>query len=99
MLPPYFALLFPHRTVPLSPFLPRQIGPHGAGLFHVIFTPDRAHLIELQIDQTTARKHFNNLAKWSGHLYSSQGGRNPVSVEGTQAMVRKAIDAMDLSKH
>lgn len=76
-----------------------QVGPHGAGLFHIIFTPDRAHLIELQIDQTTARKHFNNLAKWSGHGYTSRGGPNPVSVEGTQAMVRQAINEMDLTRH
>lgn len=76
-----------------------QIGPHGAGLFHIIFAPDRAHLIELQIDQTTARKHFNNLAKWSGHLYTARGSRNPVDVGGTQAVVRQAIDGMDLSNH
>ncbi|CAM9161265.1 unnamed protein product, partial [Hapterophycus canaliculatus] len=74
-------------------------GPHGAGLFHIIFTPDRASLIELQIDQTTARKHFNNLSKWSGHGYTAKGGPNPVSVEGTQRMVRQAIEAMDLSAH
>lgn len=76
-----------------------QIGPHGAGLFHIIFAPDRAHLIELQIDQTSARKHFNNLAKWSGHLYTARGGRNPVDVGGTQSMVRNVIDGMDLSRH
>lgn len=68
-------------------------------MYHIIFAPDRAHLIELQIDETTARKHFNNLAKWSGHLYTARGGGNPVDVEGTQAMVRKAIGEMDLSKH
>eukprot|EP00903_Cladosiphon_okamuranus_P018385 g16911.t1 len=76
-----------------------MVGPHGAGLFHIIFAPDRAHLIELQIDQTTARKHFNNLAKWSGRLYTARGGRNPVDVGGTQSMVRNAIDGMDLSRH
>ena len=76
-----------------------QIGPHGAGLFHVIFTPDRASLIELQIDHTTERKHFNNLARWSGHGYTSRGGPNPVNTEDATSMVRKAVIEMDLSKH
>ena len=90
--------------LPLSLFVltacaPLQIGPHGAGLFHVIFTPDRAALIELQIDHTTERKHFNNLARWSGHAYFPRGGPNPVKVDETTAMVRKAVTEMDLSKH
>eukprot|EP00904_Undaria_pinnatifida_P005266 jgi/Undpi1/186/HiC_scaffold_1.g00183.m1 len=76
-----------------------MIGPHGAGLFHVIFTPDRASLIELQIDHTTERKHFNNLARWSGHGYTSRGGPNPVNTEDATSMVRKAVIEMDLSKH
>ncbi|CAN0473096.1 unnamed protein product [Ascophyllum nodosum] len=76
-----------------------QIGPHGAGLYHIIFTPDRASLIELQIDQTTQRKHFANLAKWSGHGYTSRGGPNPVVVDATTSMVREAITRMDLAKH
>ncbi|CAM9458894.1 unnamed protein product [Ectocarpus sp. 13 AM-2016] len=76
-----------------------MIGPHGAGLFHIIFTPDRASLIELQIDQTKARKHFNNLAKWSGHGYKAAGGPNPVNVADTVGMVREAIGDMDLSRH
>ncbi|CAN0043798.1 unnamed protein product, partial [Laminaria digitata] len=76
-----------------------MIGPHGAGLFHVIFTPDRAALIELQIDHTTERKHFNNLARWSGHDYTSRGGPNPVNTEDATSMVRKAVIEMDLSSH
>lgn len=68
-------------------------------MFHIIFTPDRAGLIELQIDKTTARKHFNNLSKWSGHGYAAKGGLNPVGVSDTQAMVRQAIGKLDLSTH
>ena len=94
------ALVFP-LCVSLScpSYAPAQIGPHGAGLFHVIFTPDRTALIELQIDHTTERKHFNNLARWSGHAYSSRGGPNPVNTEDATSMVREAVLAMDLSKH
>ncbi|CAM9823055.1 unnamed protein product [Ascophyllum nodosum] len=76
-----------------------MIGPHGAGLYHIIFTPDRASLIELQIDQTMQRKHFANLARWSGHGYTSKGGPNPVVVDATTSMVREAITRMDLAKH
>lgn len=76
-----------------------KIGPHGAGLYHIIFTPDRASLIELQIDHTTQRKHFNNLARWSGHQYSSKGGTNPVSAVATKLMVEEVIARMDLTKH
>lgn len=76
-----------------------QIGPHGAGLFHIIFTPDRAVLIELQVDFTTARKHFNNLAKWSGHGYRSKGGPSLVSIPDTVGMVAEAISGIDLSIH
>ena len=46
-----------------------MIGPHGAGNMHNIFMPDRATLIELFIDGSSANRHFHNLAYWSGHNY------------------------------
>ncbi|CAM9624496.1 unnamed protein product, partial [Discosporangium mesarthrocarpum] len=76
-----------------------HVGPHGAGLFHIIFTPDRAVLIELQISGSEGRKHFNNLARWSGHRYI--GGNQPpkVPVEKVVHLVKDAIHGMDLSRH
>jgi len=38
-----------------------QVGPHGAGLTHTLFMPDRAYLIEIFIDGSTGLEHFNNM--------------------------------------
>ncbi|CAM9468996.1 unnamed protein product, partial [Choristocarpus tenellus] len=76
-----------------------MIGPHGAGLYHIVFTPDRAVLIELQVDGTNGRKHFNNLARWSGRGYKGGSQMNPVPVERAKQLVSEAVQAMDLGRH
>lgn len=81
------------------PLLSLKVGPHGAGLYHIVFTPDRASLVELQIDNTMERKHFVNLASWSGHKYKHMGGPSKVQAESVKALVAGAISEMDLSQY
>jgi capsular polysaccharide biosynthesis protein len=40
------------------------VGPHGAGLMHLLFLPDWACVVELQLDGTGSRLHYANLAAW-----------------------------------
>ena len=45
-------------------------GPHGAGLTHLLFLPDWACVVELQIDGSGSKHHFANLAAWRGLTYA-----------------------------
>jgi capsular polysaccharide biosynthesis protein len=42
-----------------------MVGPHGAGLMHNVFMPDRGSLVELFVDGSSANRHFHNLATWA----------------------------------
>ena len=75
-----------------------MVGPHGAGLMHNIFMPDRAALVELFIDGSAANRHFHNLAKWQGRRYFSSTFSNPVPIPKLVDLVAKAVGGLDLSK-
>ncbi|KAH8071399.1 hypothetical protein JL721_4375 [Aureococcus anophagefferens] len=75
-----------------------MVGPHGAGLMHNIFMPDRAALVELFIDGSSANRHFHNLANWQGRQYHSASLANPVPTGQLLSLVAAAISALDLSK-
>ncbi|KAH8048101.1 hypothetical protein JL722_12698 [Aureococcus anophagefferens] len=75
-----------------------MVGPHGAGLMHNIFMPDRAALVERFIDGSSANRHFHNLANWQGRQYHSASLANPVPTGQLLSLVAAAISALDLSK-
>jgi len=74
-----------------------MIGPHGAGLMHNVFMPDRGSLIELFIDGSSSNRHFHNLAFWAGHSYRGEPQSNPVNVGRLVRMAVDAIENLDLS--
>ncbi|KAH8061211.1 hypothetical protein JL722_4517 [Aureococcus anophagefferens] len=75
-----------------------MVGPHGAGLLHNIFMPDRGHLVELGIDGSSGLRHFHNLATWQGRAYTGGPMANPVPVDRLLAVVAAAVAGLDLSK-
>ena len=75
------------------------IGPHGAGLMHNIFMRDRATLIELSIDGSSANRHFHNLANWYGRKYFDLMPNNPVNVGELKSRVRDAISQVNIDKY
>ncbi|KAK7241523.1 EGF domain-specific O-GlcNAc transferase [Aureococcus anophagefferens] len=75
-----------------------MVGPHGAGLLHNIFMPDRGHLVELGIDGSSNLRHFHNLATWQGRAYTGGPMANPVPVDRLLAVVAAAVAGLDLSK-
>jgi hypothetical protein len=76
-----------------------MIGPHGAGLMHNIFMRDRAKLIELFVDGSSANRHFHNLAHWYGRSYSGISASNPIQIEQLLLIVRTAINQIDTTKY
>jgi len=76
-----------------------MVGPHGAGLMHNIFMPDRAVLIELHIDNSAANQHFHNLAKWQGRKYMTKTMRNPINVKELKSTVSEAVESIDIHKY
>lgn len=68
-----------------------MIGPHGAGLMHNIFMRDRATLIELFIDGSSANRHFHNLAYWYGRSYNGVNIGNPIDVKHVQNILINTI--------
>ena len=75
-----------------------MIGPHGAGLMHNVFMPDRAALMELFVDGSSANRHFHNLAFWAGHGYSGESQANPVAVDRLVASARATVERLDLTR-
>jgi hypothetical protein len=75
-----------------------MIGPHGAGLMHNVFMPDRAALIELFVDGSSANRHFHNLAFWRGHDYQGEPQSNPLNVGNVVRMAKSAVSRLDLSE-
>ncbi|KAJ8602204.1 hypothetical protein CTAYLR_003615 [Chrysophaeum taylorii] len=75
-----------------------MVGPHGAGLLHNIFMPDRAVLVELFIDASQANRHFHNFARWQGRNYFSKSMTNPVPPDDLLRLVSQAINSLDLSR-
>ena len=76
-----------------------MVGPHGAGLLHNIFMPDRAALVELFIDSSSANRHFHNFAKWQGRNYYSRSLPNPIPTNDLINILSQAIANLDLSNH
>ena len=76
-----------------------MVGPHGAGMMHNIFMPDRSTLIELFVDGSSNNRHFHNLAHWYGRNYIERDESNPVRVVGIVDAVRNVIKNMDLSMY
>jgi len=74
------------------------VGPHGAGLLHSIFMPDRAALVELFVDSSSANRHFHNFARWHGRPYHSRAFPNPVPTTDLLRLLNAAISGLDLSK-
>lgn len=72
-----------------------MVGPHGAGLMHNVFMPDRAALVELFVDGSSANRHFHNLATWAGHRYEGRVMSNPVDTAGALRMVQAAVESVD----
>lgn len=76
-----------------------MIGPHGAGLMHNIFMRDRAVLIELFVDGSSANRHFHNLAHWFGRKYVGEVFGNPIEVSRLVSIVRRQISNIDLNSY
>jgi hypothetical protein len=76
-----------------------MIGPHGAGLMHNIFMPDRAGLIELFVDGSSVNRHFHNLASWSGRKYDGRGMSNPVNIQELLQAVKNMIGRINLDEY
>jgi hypothetical protein len=76
-----------------------MVGPHGAGLMHNIFMRDRASLIELFIDGSSANRHFHNLAGWYGRKYEGVGMSNPVNINELTRIIRKHVESIDLNSY
>ncbi|KAJ1452049.1 hypothetical protein M885DRAFT_528080 [Pelagophyceae sp. CCMP2097] len=74
-----------------------MVGPHGAGLMHNIFMPDRAALVELFIDGSSANRHFHNLARWQGRRYAGQSMANPIPPDKLVNMIAEVVGKLDLS--
>ena len=75
------------------------IGPHGAGLMHNIFMRDRAILVELSIDGSSANRHFHNLANWYGRQYYDLIPSNPVNTMNLKAKIREAISQININHY
>ena len=75
-----------------------MVGPHGAGLMHNVFMPDRAALVELFVDGSSANRHFHNLAKWQGRQYHSSAFANPIPVTQLVDLVEKAIAGVNTER-
>ena len=76
-----------------------MVGPHGAGLMHNIFMRDRAILVEMHIDGSSANRHFHNLAYWYGRKYVTGYESNPVNFKQLQLDLVGMIGSMDLNTY
>jgi hypothetical protein len=64
---------------------------------HSLFMRDRAALIELFVDGSSANRHFHNMAWWYGRSYSSV---NLVrDMNSVVSVTRKTIASMDLDTY
>lgn len=76
-----------------------MVGPHGAGLMHNIFMRDRASLIELFVDGSSANRHFHNLAGWYGRKYDGVSISNPIPTSELLELVRRHVRDMNLQTY
>lgn len=76
-----------------------MIGPHGAGLMHNIFMRDRAILIELFVDGSSANRHFHNLASWYGRQYEGIPMGNPVNPQELLDIVKRNIKKLKFNSY
>lgn len=61
-----------------------------------MFLRDRGALVELFVDGSSANRHFHNIARWYGRRYYSLVVSNPVEVDKVVAVLRKAVDELDI---
>lgn len=64
---------------------------------HSLFMRDRAALIELFVDGSSANRHFHNMALWYGRTYAEVGGST--SPEQVLPQVRRIIAEMNLDSY
>ena len=78
-----------------------MIGPHGAGLTYILFTPDNAGLIELFIDGSGVNQHFHNAAHFANRRYwSISNCPNPLPLDVlSKTLERVWIDPQSGLKH
>eukprot|EP00614_Pseudopedinella_elastica_P013743 CAMPEP_0172585074 /NCGR_PEP_ID=MMETSP1068-20121228/4546_1 /TAXON_ID=35684 /ORGANISM="Pseudopedinella elastica, Strain CCMP716" /LENGTH=568 /DNA_ID=CAMNT_0013379417 /DNA_START=188 /DNA_END=1895 /DNA_ORIENTATION=- len=76
-----------------------MVGPHGAGLMHNIFMPDRGVLVELHIDNSGSNQHFHNLARWQGRKYLTQNMGNPINTNELKRLVASAVESIDINTY
>lgn len=76
-----------------------MIGPHGAGLMHNVFMRDRAALIELFVDGSSANRHFHNLAHWFGRPYRGEPMGNPIDAARLLDLVRSTVENIKLDDY
>ena len=64
---------------------------------HSLFMRDRATLIELFVDGSSANRHFHNMAWWYGRPYESVDTTNDMSRIVT--VTRKVINSMNIDAY
>jgi len=76
-----------------------MVGPHGAGLLHNIFMPDRATLVELHVDNSGANQHFHNLARWQGRKYVAKTMSNPLDIIELTKTITQVVENIDVGSY
>ena len=64
---------------------------------HSLFMRDRAALVELFVDGSSANRHFHNMAFWYGREY--QGISGSLDPQQILTAVRTIIEKMDLKSY
>jgi hypothetical protein len=70
------------------------VGPHGAGLTHLLFLPDWACVVELKSDDSGNKYHYANLAAWRGLTYAGVSFPSPVPPVAVVETVRDTCVAL-----
>ena len=77
-----------------------MIGPHGAGLTYILFTPDNAGLIELFIDGSGVNQHFHNAAFFADRKYwSIPNCPNPLPLNTFSITLEKVLKGLGSGVH
>jgi hypothetical protein len=67
-----------------------------------MFLPDRARVIELFVDGSSANRHFHNMARWrgrSGDMYQGVDIENPVPLKKVEDLVVGAVRKLAVDKY
>ena len=65
---------------------------------HSLFMRDRAALIELFVDGSSANRHFHNMAFWYGRTYHGLNGMS-LQPNSVLSLVRSVINDMDMNSY